>query len=73
MLQLPPRSTTTEATDAKVAVFTCSVDSAQTETKGTTVLKSADELLNYNKSEEEIMENVCFMWKNEFFGTKEKK
>jgi len=44
--------------DGKVAVFTCSVDSAQTETKGTVLLKSAEDLLNYNVGEEMHIEKI---------------
>nr|AAP34647.1 chaperonin-containing TCP-1 theta [Bigelowiella natans] len=42
--------------DAKVAVFTCAIDTATTETKGTVLIKDADELLDYNKSEERMIE-----------------
>ncbi|KAG1879833.1 chaperonin Cpn60/TCP-1 family [Suillus subluteus] len=38
---------------AKVAVFTCALDVAQTETKGTVLLKSADEMLNFTRGEEQ--------------------
>lgn len=44
--------------NAKVAVFGCAVDVANTETKGTVLIHSADELKNYNKSEEEAMEGI---------------
>jgi T-complex protein 1 subunit theta len=43
-------------TDAKVAVFTCALDVQQTETKGTVLLKSAGELLNFSKGEEKQLE-----------------
>ncbi|KFM72679.1 T-complex protein 1 subunit theta, partial [Stegodyphus mimosarum] len=42
--------------NAKVAVYTCPFDSAQTETKGTVLIKSADELLNYTRGEENLLE-----------------
>lgn len=42
--------------DAKVAVYGCAIDVSQTETKGTVLIESAEQLLNYNKSEEENME-----------------
>jgi len=42
--------------DAKVAVFTCAVDTASTETKGTILIKDADQLMNYNESEEKMIE-----------------
>lgn len=42
--------------DAKIAVFGCSVDASSTETKGTVMIKSADDLMNYSVSEENAME-----------------
>ena len=44
------------ATKAKVAVFSCPVDITQTETKGTVLIKSADELLNFSRGEESQLE-----------------
>ncbi|XP_038213887.1 T-complex protein 1 subunit theta [Zerene cesonia] len=44
------------ATKAKVAVYSCPVDITQTETKGTVLIKSADELLNFSKGEESLLE-----------------
>ena len=43
---------------AKVAVFTCGLDIAQTETKGTVLLKSAEEMLNFTRGEEKQLEKV---------------
>ncbi|KAI0669430.1 T-complex protein 1 [Trametes maxima] len=43
---------------AKVAVFTCALDIAQTETKGTVLIKSADEMLNFTRGEETHMEKI---------------
>jgi T-complex protein 1 subunit theta len=43
---------------AKVAVFTCALDVAQTETKGTVLLKSAEEMLNFTRGEEQHLEMV---------------
>jgi len=48
----------TEVCDAKVAVYGIPLDSVTTETKGTVLLKSADELKAYNNSEEEALERV---------------
>lgn len=47
-----------KATNCKVIVFGCGIEAAATEAKGTVLLKSADELLNYNKSEERKMEET---------------
>lgn len=44
-------------TDCKVAVFNTNIEMQQGETKGTILLKTADELLNYTKGEEEAFEN----------------
>jgi len=43
---------------AKVAVFGCSIEASSTETKGTVVIKNADELKAYNKGEEKAMEDA---------------
>lgn len=50
--------TTNKAVNAKVGVFTCGIDIAQTETKGTVLLKNSEELLNFSKGEEKHMEKV---------------
>lgn len=46
----------TRATDAKIAVYTCPFDSMGTETKGTVLLKSASELLEFSQGEEQLIE-----------------
>merc|ERR1719506_1797509 len=51
-------SKVTEVHDAKVAVYGIPLDSATTETKGTVLLKSAEELKAYNNSEEDALEKV---------------
>lgn len=43
---------------AKVAVFTSALDVAQTETKGTVLIKSATDMLNFTEGEEKHMEKV---------------
>ncbi|KAL6049401.1 T-complex protein 1 subunit theta, partial [Balamuthia mandrillaris] len=45
-------------TSAKVAVFAAGIDISRTETKGSVVLKTAEELLNYSKDEEKAMEEI---------------
>ncbi|OGM40705.1 t-complex protein 1 [Aspergillus bombycis] len=47
-----------KASKAKVGVFSCPIDISQTETKGTVLLKSADEMLNFTKGEEERLETA---------------
>lgn len=47
-----------KATKAKVAVYTCGLDISQTETKGTVLLKKADELMDFSRGEEKQLEGV---------------
>ncbi|KYQ52508.1 T-complex protein 1 subunit theta [Trachymyrmex zeteki] len=47
----------TKKTKAKIAVYTCAVDIIQTETKGTVLIKTADELLKFSRGEESLLEN----------------
>lgn len=51
-------TTLTSALDAKVAVFGCGMEASATEAKGTVLMKNADDLKNYNKSEEKKMEEI---------------
>lgn len=44
------------AVSAKVVVYTCPVDTAATETKGTVLIKTADELVNFSRGEENLLE-----------------
>jgi chaperonin GroEL (HSP60 family) len=44
--------------NAKVAVFTCALETSATETKGTVLIESAEELLNYNEGEETMLHAV---------------
>jgi len=53
-----PEGTVKKASKAKVAVFTCPLDIAQTETKGTVLIKSADEMLNFTSGEEKHLEMI---------------
>lgn len=43
---------------AKVVVFGCGIEASSTETKGTVLIRNADDLLNYNKGEEKLMEDI---------------
>ncbi|KAL7528152.1 hypothetical protein ACHAXR_002291 [Thalassiosira sp. AJA248-18] len=51
-------TTLTSAKDAKVVVFGCGMEASATEAKGTVLMKNADDLKNYNKSEEKKMEEI---------------
>ena len=42
----------------KVAVFTCGLDIAQTETKGTVLIHNKEEMLNFTTGEEKYLEKV---------------
>lgn len=46
------------AENAKVIVFGTGIEASSTEAKGTVLLKNAEELLNYNRSEEKKMEET---------------
>ncbi|OKL59101.1 hypothetical protein UA08_05902 [Talaromyces atroroseus] len=47
-----------KARKAKVGVFSCPIDISQTETKGTVLLKNAQEMLDFTKGEEERLEAI---------------
>lgn len=47
----------TSFSKAKVALFSCPIDIAQTETKGTVLIKTADELMKFSKGEESLLES----------------
>ena len=47
-----------KVTKAKVAVFTCGLDIAQTETKGTVLIHNKEEMLNFTTGEEKHLEKV---------------
>lgn len=51
-----PEGIIKKAEKAKVAVYTCGLDISQTETKGTVLLKKADDLLNFSRGEEKQLE-----------------
>uniref|UniRef100_A0A146L1C1 T-complex protein 1 subunit theta n=1 Tax=Lygus hesperus TaxID=30085 RepID=A0A146L1C1_LYGHE len=57
VLQLVPHTRTIYTVqDATVAIFTCTIDAADTETKGTALLTSAQELSSFNIDEEKQIE-----------------
>lgn len=51
-------TTIKSVTNAKVTVFGCGIESESTETSGTVLIRNADDMLNYNKSEEKALEEV---------------
>mmetsp|Transcript_7806 Transcript_7806/g.11213 ORF Transcript_7806/g.11213 Transcript_7806/m.11213 type:complete len:535 (+) Transcript_7806:198-1802(+) len=46
------------AQDAKIVVFGCGVEASSTEAKGTVLMKNAEDLKSYNKTEEAKMEEI---------------
>ncbi|KAL7983558.1 hypothetical protein Chor_000434 [Crotalus horridus] len=46
----------TSVKDAKIAVYSCPFDGMITETKGTVLIKNAEELMNFSKGEENLIE-----------------
>lgn len=53
-----PEGVIRKVTKAKIVVFTCGLDIAQTETKGTVLIKNAKEMLNFTTDEEKHMEKI---------------
>jgi len=51
-------TTITSVSDAKITVFGCGLEASGTEAKGTVLMKNADDLKGYNKSEETKMEEI---------------
>ncbi|KAI1931695.1 T-complex protein 1 subunit theta [Ophidiomyces ophidiicola] len=51
-----PEGSIKKAKKAKVGVFSCPIDISQTETKGTVLLKNAQEMLSFTKGEEDRLE-----------------
>ncbi|RHY31570.1 hypothetical protein DYB32_003373 [Aphanomyces invadans] len=47
-----------KAESAKVAVFGCGIEVSSTEAKSTVLIKTADELMNYNKGEEQRLDEA---------------
>jgi len=45
-----------KATKCKIALFSCPLDIVSTETKGTVLIKNADELKNFSRGEEDLLE-----------------
>ncbi|EXJ95386.1 T-complex protein 1, theta subunit [Capronia coronata CBS 617.96] len=51
-----PEGTVKRAKNAKVGVFSCPIDTSQTETKGTVLLHNAKEMMDFSKGEEAQLE-----------------
>lgn len=46
------------AVQPKVAVFACGLEASSTETKGTVLIRTGEELMSYNKGEEKVVEDA---------------
>ena len=54
-----------KAEKCRVAVYSCPLDIMQTETKGTVLINTAKELIDFNKGEESVVEEVgCLYYQN---------
>ena len=53
-----PNGSVKKATKAKVGVFSCPIDTSQTETKGTVLLHNAKEMMDFTKGEEAQLETA---------------
>jgi len=58
LLPRPAEGTVKHVVNAKIAVFATGIDLGKTETKGTVLIKNADDLLNFSKGEEKLMEET---------------
>ncbi|KZT21125.1 T-complex protein 1 [Neolentinus lepideus HHB14362 ss-1] len=53
-----PEGSIKKVQKAKVAVYTCGIDIAQTETKGTVLIHNKEEMLNFTRGEEQQLETI---------------
>lgn len=58
VLSRDTEGTIKRAEDAKVTVFGCGLEASATETKGTVLIRTAEDLMNYNKGEEKLMDDI---------------
>ena len=55
-----------KAEKCRVAVYSCPLDIMQTETKGTVLINTAKELIDFNKGEESVVEEVGSLYYQNF-------
>jgi T-complex protein 1 subunit theta len=48
----------TSAADANICIFACGLEASSTEAKGTVLMKTAEDLKNYNRTEEQNMSDI---------------
>ena len=51
----------TQVSSAKVGVYSCPFDTSNTETKGTVLIKSVEELKTFSQGEENLIEAVSLV------------
>lgn len=56
VLKREVEGTVQKATKCKIALYSCPIDISSTETKGTVLIKNAEELKNFSRGEEELLE-----------------
>jgi T-complex protein 1 subunit theta len=56
VLKREVEGTITKATNCKIALYSCPLDVTSTETKGTVLIKNAEELKSFSRGEEELLE-----------------
>mmetsp|Transcript_60894 Transcript_60894/g.119409 ORF Transcript_60894/g.119409 Transcript_60894/m.119409 type:complete len:553 (-) Transcript_60894:255-1913(-) len=58
LLPRSPEGTVLSVENAKITVFQCALESEGTETQGTVLIRNAEDMMSYNKSEEKALEEV---------------
>ncbi|KAJ3391827.1 T-complex protein 1 subunit theta [Lobulomyces angularis] len=53
-----PEGSVTNITNGKIAIFSCGLDVQTTETKGTVLIKNAQDMLNFSSGEEKNLEDL---------------
>lgn len=56
VLKREVEGTVSKASKAKIALYSCPIDITATETKGTVLIKTAEELKSFSRGEEELLE-----------------
>lgn len=56
VLKREVEGTTARTTKAKIAIYSCPIDISTTETKGTVLIKNAEELKSFSRGEEDLLE-----------------
>jgi T-complex protein 1 subunit theta len=54
----PTEGTIKHKKDGRIAIYSCAIDVPTTETKGTALIETAEQLMDYSKKEEHVMEEL---------------